>query len=114
MNESGHDLFAGARFAGEQHRRLRLRDACSLHEDALPFLRLTDDAAAPSLRFKFACQRGYPRFKPRRRLARGRVPSRRLGEPLMRQRERKEIGDASGEVEVRFAEASCLPGEEEE
>ena len=45
MNRSGEDLFAGAGFAGDEHRNVRGGDAARDGEDSLHLLGLEDGAA---------------------------------------------------------------------
>ena len=66
--------------------------------------RMADDAALAGARLELAGQRGDLRLEPRRRLARLGIAARRLGEPLVRQRQRQVVGDAPGEVDVVLAE----------
>ena len=104
VDEARDDFLAGARLAGQQHRRFGLRDARRLREHVLPLLRLPDDAPLTGARLELAGQRGDLRLEPRGRLARLGVAARRLGQPLVRQRQREVVGHAPREVDVVLAE----------
>ena len=91
VDEARDDFLAGARLAGEEHRRLGLRHARGLRQHVLPLPRMADDAAMAGARLELAGQRGDLRLEARRRLARLGIASRRLGQPLVRQRQRQVV-----------------------
>ena len=104
VDEPRHDFLAGARLAGQQHRGFGLRDARGLRQHVLPLLRVADDAPLAAARLELAGERGDLRLEPRRRLARLGIAARRLGQPLVRQRQRQVVGHAPREVDVVVAE----------
>ena len=114
VDEAGDDFLAGAGLAGQQHRGLGVRDARRLRQHVLPLLRLPDDAAMTAARLELAGQRRDLRLEPRGHLARFGVAARRLGQPLVRQRQREVVGDAPREVDVVVAERVGLPRQEEQ
>ena len=114
MNEPGDDFLAGSRLAGQQHRGLGVGDARGVREHVLPLLRLSDDAPLTGARLELASQRGHLRFEPRGRLARFGLAARRLGQPLVRQRQRQVVGHAPREVDIVLAERIGVAGQEEE
>ena len=114
VNEARDDFLAGARLAGEEHRGFRLRDARRVRQDVLPLRRMADHAALAGARLELAGQRGDLRLELRRRLARGGVAAVRLGQPLVRERQRQQVRHAAREAEVRLAEARRLARQEEE
>ena len=70
-----------------------------------------DEAGA---RLELAGQRGHLCLESRRRLARRGVPASRLGEPLMRKRQREVIRNAPREVDILVGETSRIARQEEE
>ena len=100
VDEPRDDFLAGARLAGEQHRRLGLRHARGLRQHVLPLLAVADDAAQAAAGLELAGQRGDLRLEPAASRGSARAL---LGQPLVRQRQRQVIGDAAREVDVVLA-----------
>ena len=70
MDEPRDDFLAGARLAGQEHRRLGVRDARGVREHVLPLLRLSDHAPLAGAGFELAGERGHLRLETRRHFAR--------------------------------------------
>ena len=114
MNEARHDFLAGTRFAGEQHRRFRLRHARGMREHILPLARVADDTPLAGARLELARERRNLCFEAGGVFPRGGVAALGFGEMLVRHRERQVIGHAAREVDVVIRKAPRIAREEEQ
>ena len=100
VHEAGHDLLAGPRFPGEQHRRLGRRHLRGLGEDRLPLFRVADHAAVAPGRLQLVPERVHTLLEPGRPLARlGRLALL-LGQTLVGQRKAHVIRHPAGDRDV--------------
>ena len=100
MDEAGHDLLAGARFAGEEDGGLGRRHLGRLGQDRLPLARVADDAVVAPGGLQLVAQRVDALFEPGGAVARLRGLALFLGEALVGQRQADVIGHAPGHGDI--------------
>jgi hypothetical protein len=112
VNEAGDDFLPGARLAGEQHGRVRGGYLSGGLQDPLPLFRRTHDALVARARVELARERAHARFQSLRAgLCFGDLPSR-VGQLLVRDRERHVVRDPPRDADIARIERTNTRGPE--